>query len=365
MTEDVGIRIARVAEREARVRSDSVVVLEELLHAHETYYPGIRKWLEGKVLPGLRTGERVGYIGLNGERPILAAIVKRGALTKFCHVSVADEYRETRLGQLLFAMMAAEARHAAKEVHFTLPESLWEHKRLFFEGFGFEAATVASRQYRLFDRELRCSAPFTTVWSRIAEMLPTLVTDQLVAGYRINDGVVLAIKEPFASAVMSGEKRVEVRRRFSNRWSGRSASVYAAGGSGSLLGTVVIGRVIRADPREIWSQYGRDLWCTREDFDSYVGDRTEVFAIELEDPRPYRSPVSLSQLSHLTGEMLRPPQSYAAHSLGDGWGRALSVAALLHGVSPATSAPARIRNTRGRSSADNFDVADNSQLNLL
>jgi predicted transcriptional regulator len=324
------VRIQKVEASDALRTTDTLRILCDRLRDHEHYYPSIKQWVSAKVVPDLKTGRRVGFVGLDGDKPVLAAVLKHGPRSKFCHLSIESSFQGSKLGHLMFSLMAAEVRHAAEEIHFTLPEGLWEREKGFFQVFGFASAEAASSQYRLFEEELRCSAPFSKVWSCVLEQLPTLLTSTSIAGFQVNEGVVLSLQARHAAAVMQGRKTVELRKRFTGRWIGRSASVYAAGGPGSLLGTVTIGDVVKGDPEEIWDRFGSRMSCTRSEYDEYVGDRHALFAIELSDPRPYESPVPLSQLSHLLGEVLHPPQSYSSYSCNDAWGKALSLAAMLH-----------------------------------
>lgn len=325
------VRIERIGAPQAQNGEDCLANLTERLREHEPFYPTISRWIKEKVIPGLKTGERIGYVGYRENEPILAAVLKHGASTKFCHLSIEDGFRGDHLGQLMFSLMAAEVRRNAEEIHFTLPESLWEREGGFFRSFGFEAAKTAPRQYRLFEEELSCSAPFSTVWTHVIDRLPTLLTSTSIAGYDLNEGVVLSVQDELAQAIMRGEKTVEVRRRFSKRWAGRRASVYAAGGAQTLLGMVTIGEVVRARPSEVWERFGKKIGCRFEDFDAYTAGCDEVFALRLVDPQAYEAPIPLSQLSHLIGEILHPPQSYSAFEKEDTWGQALSMAALLHG----------------------------------
>lgn len=154
------VRIQRIQADDARRSTDALRLLRERLVAHEHYYPSIGRWTSQKVIPDLKTGRRVGYLGFRGETPVLAAVLKQGARTKFCHLSIENGFQGNKLGHLMFSLMAAEVQHSAAEVHFTLPESLWEREKGFFQSFGFESAVVASTQYRLFDEELSCSVPF-------------------------------------------------------------------------------------------------------------------------------------------------------------------------------------------------------------
>lgn len=333
------VSIERVGELAARKGSDSLRSLQQKLCAHEDYYPAIDSWIERKVIPGLKSGERIGYVGYLNEQPVLAAVLKRGAKTKFCHLSIEDSFRGDHWGELMFSLMASEVRHTAAEIHFTLPEGLWEREKGFFQSFGFVSAASAVQQYRLFEHELRCSAPFGAVWKNVLHKLPRLLTSAAVSGYDLNEGVVLAVHERHARAIMEGEKRVEVRKRFSTRWIGRKASVYSAGGGRSLLGQVTIVDVVQDDPERIWERHGPDIGCTKSEFDDYVGADSRVFAIRLADPVSYEAPVPLTQLSHLIGEDLAPPQSYSAFRQTDKWGRAVSVAALLHGSIRFSSVP--------------------------
>ena len=85
-------------------------------------YPGIGQWYSDKVLPGLKTSERIGYVAFEDERPIASAVLKKGERAKFCHLRIHEDFRDLDLGQMFFTQMTLEARHIAKEIHFTLPE---------------------------------------------------------------------------------------------------------------------------------------------------------------------------------------------------------------------------------------------------
>ena len=115
------VRIERLKEKDAKGGSDSLKNLVHHLHSHEEYYPGIGHWVKEKVIPGLRTGERVGFVGFRDELPVLAAVLKKGSRTKFCHLSIQEGFRGDGLGKLMFSLMAIEVRKTAQEIHFTLP----------------------------------------------------------------------------------------------------------------------------------------------------------------------------------------------------------------------------------------------------
>ncbi|MGA2205989.1 MAG: hypothetical protein ABSG10_04580 [Terracidiphilus sp.] len=152
-------RVAKLGEADARRDSDELKTLTSLVSASEEMYPSIRRWLKEKVIPGLRSLERVAWVAYEAEEPIAAAVLKLGKDAKFCHLRIKHGFQDLDLGQLFFTQMTLEARHDAKDIHFTLPESLWESKMPFFQSFGFAQAAESSRQYRSGDTELVCTAP--------------------------------------------------------------------------------------------------------------------------------------------------------------------------------------------------------------
>ena len=341
------------------------------LAKHEEHYPNIERWIDKKVIPGLRTGERVGYIGFMDNEAILVAVVKLGQRSKFCHLSIQEGFRGGKYGTLLFSLMAAEVRKVASEIHFTLPESLWIREKEFFQSLGFMNAEVVHQQYRLFEDELRCSARFKDVWSNVMGQLPSVLSSASIGGFGSSEGVVLSVNEKHAKAIMEGRKTVEVRRRFSERWCSRRAGVYATEGLGALVGEVTISDVVRGSPSELWKQFGPEMGCSYRSFSEYVSGRAEIFAIKLSDAKPYIAPVSLSQLGHILGEhILSPPQSYCTYGDNDKWAQALTVAALLHGVGDlrsylgAMSEPADVRYSPKTAERHNRNIVKQYSLDL-
>jgi predicted transcriptional regulator len=321
----------------ARRKTDHLKVLQSMLLDNEEMYPSIGQWYTEKVVPGLRTCQRMAYLAFENEQPVAAAILKLGEHAKFCHVRIAEGFRDLSLGQMIFTQMAFHARHAkdVKDIHFTLPESLWNSKAEFFRSFGFDEATRAPRQYRNGEEELFCSAPIDTVWAHARERLHLL--DRFSpGGYSNADKILLSMGPSYGERIFKGIKQVEIRRKFSRRWKGRQVVVYGIQPLGALMGEVTISEVTSGSPSDIWERYGEKTGCSHEEFSSYVGDSTEIYALELSDANPYIAPVDISQISHLIDEELRPPQSFLEVKMNsaDPWGKAISVVGLLHSMFP-------------------------------
>ena len=329
-------RLVRLGGSAARKQTDEIQILRKMLLENEAMYPGIGRWYTEKVLPGLKTSERLAYLAFEDERPIASAVLKLGEHAKFCHVRIHEGFRDLNLGQIIFTQLAFQARHqkGVKDIHFTLPESLWFERGEFFKSFGFEEATKASRQYRNGEEELSCSAPISTVWERALERIH-LLNGFSPGGFSFSDKILLSMRPQYAELIFAGKKQVEIRRKFSRRWKGRQAVVYGTQPLGSLMGEVTLSEITSGKPGEIWELFGAKVGCSREEFDGYAVDAPEVFAIELSEPKPYLSPVGVAQISHLIHEDLRPPQSFLDVKMEQGgpWGRAISVASLLHSLS--------------------------------
>lgn len=324
-------RIVRLTAQDALQSSDMLKILDELLASNESMYPNIQQWFRDKVVPGLRDGSRVAYLGFEGELPILTAVVKKGERAKFCHLRIASDFQDRHLGEVFFAIMALEVRHEAKEIHFTLPESLWEKQRGFFASFGFRDVVPARHQYRLFEEELRTSAQFLDVWRAARMRLPKLTHCFAINQYTMAPSLLLSIKPDFANRLLRGEKAIEVRRRFNGRWRGVRVVLYSSSPERALVGEATIGNVEAAPPHEIWELHRERIGCSFEELQAYSCDASEVFAIELTDILPYIAKMPLVQVEQLLEENLTPPQSYCKLHGDRPWGKAISIAALLHG----------------------------------
>jgi predicted transcriptional regulator len=325
------LSIIRITKEDVSRLTDTARIFSQLVTENEPMYPDIQRWLKKKVFPGIRNDSRGAFLALSDGMPIATAVVKRGSNAKFCHLRLAEEFRDKSLGEILFVFMAFEVRNWAREIHFTLPESLWENEQQFFKSFGFTNVSRLGVQYRLFDQELVCSATFVEVWSHVLEKLPKLRRLFSFSEFSLVPRLLLSIKPKFAYSIISGEKTVELRTRFSRRWAGHRVSIYASGNMRGLLGEATIRQVDAGDPSVIWLRYGSNLGCSQKEFLKYVEGRSEVYAIELTDVTPYMAPIPIVQVEHLSKQTLTPPQSYLELHDDSPWARAVSIAGLLQG----------------------------------
>jgi predicted transcriptional regulator len=341
--------LAKIGGSEAKKFTDDLKVLRQLIVENQPMYPNIDRWFDHKVVPGLKSSERIAWVAYEGESAIASAVLKRGRKSKFCHLRIHQNFRDLDLGRMFFSQMTFEARHLAKEIHFTLPESLWYEKTTFFESFGFVRAAKSPRQYRGGDTELACSAPLSIVWSAVLKKLPSLRRKFSVGGYSLRNEMLVSIKPKYAHQILSGQKLIEIRKRFSDRWAGSRAVLYASNPEKALVGEATVRSVTCGSPNEIWARFGSDIGCSSDEFKEYAGSAEKVSAVELDAAVPYREPIGLAQLSHLVEEHLRPPQSFCDLRLDDEespWAKAVSVASLLHGGFARASGTTEVKHTK-------------------
>jgi predicted transcriptional regulator len=323
------LKIVRLREADVRGSSDHLRDFSRLILQNEPMYPGIDRWLTEKVIPGIRDSERAAYVGYVDEVPTVSAVVKRGESAKFCHLRIREDMQDRHLGEAFFSLMGLETRGLAREIHFTLPESLWEREKEFFTSFGFDRVIKAGHQYRLFDDELRCVAPFHRVWQSILRKLPKIARTFSVNGCPSNARMLMSIKPEHAASVLSGSKRVELRRRFSKEWAGCRVSIYASHQQRSIVGDALMQEVVVDDPDRIWERFGDQIGCTRDHFERYARGARQLYAIILVDVIPYTKTLSLAEASQAVSAPLHPPQSYRSLETSKGWAEAVSISALL------------------------------------
>jgi predicted transcriptional regulator len=326
------MRIVEIGNRDLGGWDDHIKVLRALINANQTMYPAIDRWFSTKVLPGLKSCKRIAYVAYEGDNPIASAVLKLGPRAKFCHLRIREDFQDQDLGQMFFTLMTLEIRHRSEEVHFTLPESLWTKKSGFFKSFGFSTATKAARQYRQGDTELICSAPLQTVLSAVLAKVPNLITKFSVGGHSLGSDLLMSVKPKYAERLLSGTKLVEIRKKFSRKWLGRRAVLYASQPQGALVGEATIHSITHGRPDDIWACFETDIGGSWDEFKGYTASAGEISAIQLSDIRPYRAPVPLDQIEYILQQDLRPPQSYCELNMQKNapWAKAVSIATLLH-----------------------------------
>lgn len=136
-------------------------------------------------------------------------------------------------------------------------------------------------------------------------LLPILGEDRLPP----HRDVVFSIKPEYSRKIVTGEKTIELRRRFPMSVpAGTTALIYETSPTRALSGIAEIGEVHRRSPQEIWKCFSDQACIARKDFDAYFDGVDRAFAIELRHGRPLPRPLELSELRDRFS--FEPPQSF-------------------------------------------------------
>lgn len=121
--------------------------------------------------------------------------------------------------------------------------------------------------------------------------------------------VVLSINPEYANKILSGEKTVELRRRFPlNLPVNATAYIYATSPLKAMIGAAQILEVLKLPLEEIWSEYQKEVSIKRIQFDNYFSGLTEGYALLLVEPQYLIERFRLRDLQ--TDLNFRPPQSF-------------------------------------------------------
>ena len=118
--------------------------------------------------------------------------------------------------------------------------------------------------------------------------------------------LLLSIKPPYADAIFSGAKTIELRRVKPRVGCGDLVMVYVSSPRCSLEGAFEVAEVIELSPAALWRKYSRETGIARESFNSYFEGCEIAYGIRIKKAWKL-TPVSLARLR---ASKLRPPQSY-------------------------------------------------------
>lgn len=330
------IKVVHFGGEDLIPNSDWLKDLKTIVEESEDLYPGIDLWFKRSVAPELvRRSARSALLFYDGDNPVAGTVIRRGIKsTKICNMRALPEYQKMGFGKLIMNLILAEIRHDhTKNIHFTIPAQMWEGDvGDFFRRYGFKFKEEAKTQYRqmdLFNPELACAAPYKVVWQKLIEMLAESMENFELEGKFGDLDLMLSLHPKLAKLITDGEKRVEIRRRFNNKWEGARMLLYAAAPERCFVGEATVIKVIADTPQNIWSVWKDEVGCSSEEFFGYCRGRSQVYALVLGDVKRYKSPIFKSQLEVHTRSTLKTPQSYLAIKSNEEWSKAIRVGRLL------------------------------------
>lgn len=97
--------------------------------------------------------------------------------------------------------------------------------------------------------------------------------------------IVISVKPKWAKLIMSGEKKVELRKSFSKSVPlGSTAIIYASAPMSAIIGTIKLKKIDVDKLESLWNEYAIWTMATRDEFFDYFKGKETGVALIVEQP---------------------------------------------------------------------------------
>jgi predicted transcriptional regulator len=124
-----------------------------------------------------------------------------------------------------------------------------------------------------------------------------------------NTDVLISIKPKYATAILNGEKTVELRKRRPNIIPGAKVWIYATAPIAELKGYARLDRIVSASPASIWREFEIETRVSKSDYDRYFGESNFAYALVLSGVKVLENPLELEQMKQMV-RGFHPPQFF-------------------------------------------------------
>lgn len=128
--------------------------------------------------------------------------------------------------------------------------------------------------------------------------------------------LILSIRPPYAEAILTGRKSVELRRTRPRVSVPTEALIYASSPKRALVGTCRVERVEELTIARLWKETRAAAAIAESDFRRYFEGTNTGFALHLSSALRLASPIGLAQLRENV-DGFNPPQSFRYLPVGD------------------------------------------------
>lgn len=125
----------------------------------------------------------------------------------------------------------------------------------------------------------------------------------------MSSNILISLEPRHARNILTGAKKVELRRRAPRVMPGTVIWMYSKLPEGSVVGRATITKIHEASPRELWNRFKNEVGVSKVEFFDYFDSRGMGVAIELKNAKPLKNPISLEQLRK-GDAFFQPPQFF-------------------------------------------------------
>lgn len=150
------------------------------------------------------------------------------------------------------------------------------------------------------------SAPFDIEQGHDDQLVLPILADE---PFKPQRDVVLSIKPVYSEKILSGQKTVELRRRFPcEAPHGALAYIYSSSPVKAIVGTASIRDVMKLPVEQIWAEFESTAFIERSSFEKYFEGLDYGYAIVFDDVKTFSRALPLQELREKFG--FEPPQSF-------------------------------------------------------
>ena len=121
--------------------------------------------------------------------------------------------------------------------------------------------------------------------------------------------VMISVKPEYALKIISGEKTIELRRKFPvDHIEGGIALIYASSPIKKIIGYAVIEQVKELTLNSLWKTCGKQACVKKSFFTSYFNGLESGYGISLKDPKKLRVPLGIERMR--SEFLFSAPQSF-------------------------------------------------------
>jgi predicted transcriptional regulator len=119
---------------------------------------------------------------------------------------------------------------------------------------------------------------------------------------------VLSVRPVYVERILSGEKTVELRRRFPNLSNSCRVLLYSTSPVQAIVCRAELKEVSHHSLHSLWKHFSDAIGVTRQEFNAYFAGVDNGYALRLSKVRALAQPLHLSDLAR--DYAFHPPQSY-------------------------------------------------------
>lgn len=123
------------------------------------------------------------------------------------------------------------------------------------------------------------------------------------------ENILISLEARYAEGILSGAKRVELRRRHMNVAQGTIVWLYVKQPVASVVGCATVRSIHKSAPSVLWKRFGAVAGISKTEFFDYFAGVRCGLALSLDRGMRLPDPISLKQLRTVTSTF-HPPQFF-------------------------------------------------------